>query len=152
MGVYLFNITWFGYFATSYFPDWMTNSLILDISAVALTAVFLLRVIHQRTHYFELFFTLGKRWLKSKEVTSGPGFQKRSDFPLIISINRKTIGFVKSMPVEKHVKGLGRKEQRQYEHIKESAEKSGRYGNRSEEVAARTVLKQHKEKGHKKGD
>jgi len=43
------------------------------------------------------------------------------------------------------------KEQRQYEHIKESAEKSGRYGDRAEEVAARTVLKQHKEKGHKKG-
>ena len=55
------------------------------------------------------------------------------------------------MPEEKHVRGVGPKEQRQYEHIKEDAEKSGRYGNRAEEVAARTVLKQHKEKGHKKG-
>lgn len=55
------------------------------------------------------------------------------------------------MPEEKHVHGVGPKEQRQYEHIKEDAEKSGRYGDRAEEVAARTVLKQHKEKGHKKG-
>lgn len=55
------------------------------------------------------------------------------------------------MPEKKHVAGVGPKEQREYEHIKESAEKSGRYGDRAEEVAARTVLKQHKQKGHKKG-
>ena len=55
------------------------------------------------------------------------------------------------MPDKEHVRGVGEKEQRQYEHIKESAEKSGRYGDRAEEVAARTVMKQHKEKGHKKG-
>jgi hypothetical protein len=30
-------------------------------------------------------------------------------------------------------------------------EQSGRYGDRAAEVAARTVQKQHKEKGHKKG-
>jgi hypothetical protein len=58
---------------------------------------------------------------------------------------------VKNMPQKKHLKGVGAKEQRQYEHIKESAEKSGRYGDRAEEVAARTVLKEHKEKQHKKG-
>lgn len=52
---------------------------------------------------------------------------------------------------KKHVAGVGPKEQRMYEHIKESAEKSGRYGDRAEEVAARTVLKHHKEEGHKKG-
>ena len=52
---------------------------------------------------------------------------------------------------KEHLSGVGDKEQRQYEHIKESAEKSGRYGERAEEVAARTVNKQHKEKGHKKG-
>jgi hypothetical protein len=52
---------------------------------------------------------------------------------------------------EKPLKGVSEKEQREYEHIKESAEKSGRYGERAEEVAARTVIKQHKEKGHKKG-
>lgn len=52
---------------------------------------------------------------------------------------------------EQHLHGVGDKEQREYEHIKESAEKSGRYGDRAEEVAARTVMKQHKEKQHKKG-
>ncbi|MHB1132211.1 MAG: hypothetical protein ACYC4L_07445 [Chloroflexota bacterium] len=52
---------------------------------------------------------------------------------------------------KEHVQGVGKKEQRMYEHIKESAEESGRYGERAEEVAARTVLKRHKEEGHKKG-
>lgn len=55
------------------------------------------------------------------------------------------------MPEGKHLRGVGAKEQREYEHIKESAEKSGRYGDRAKEVAARTVMKQHKEKGHAKG-
>lgn len=35
------------------------------------------------------------------------------------------------MPGGKHLRGLSEKEQRQYEHIKESAEKSGRYGTRA---------------------
>ena len=52
---------------------------------------------------------------------------------------------------KEHVRRVGAKEQRQYEHIKEEAEKSGRYGDRAEEVAARTVLKGHKEKHHKTG-
>ena len=55
------------------------------------------------------------------------------------------------MPANKHVRGVGEKEQRQYEHIVEEARKKGRYGRRAKEVAARTVLKQHKKKGHKKG-
>jgi hypothetical protein len=55
------------------------------------------------------------------------------------------------MPGKKHLRGVSAKEQRQYEHIKRSAEKSGRYGKRAKEVAARTVLKKHKQKGHKKG-
>jgi hypothetical protein len=55
------------------------------------------------------------------------------------------------MPEKKHLRGVSAKEQREYEHIKEEAEKSGRYGKRAEEVAAQTVMKQHKEKGHKKG-
>ena len=55
------------------------------------------------------------------------------------------------MPGSKHVRGVGSKEQRQYEHIKESAQKSGRYGSRAAEVAARTVLKHHHEQGHRKG-
>ena len=57
---------------------------------------------------------------------------------------------IRSMPGKKHLRGVGEKEQREYEHIKEDAEKSGRYGDRAEEVAARTVMKQHKQKGHKK--
>jgi hypothetical protein len=55
------------------------------------------------------------------------------------------------MPKKKPLKGVSDKKQREYEHIQESAEKSGRYGDRAEEVAARTVMKQHKEEGHKKG-
>jgi hypothetical protein len=55
------------------------------------------------------------------------------------------------MPEKKHLQGVSPKEQREYEHIKEDAEKSGRYGDRAEEVAARTVMKRHKDKGHKKG-
>jgi hypothetical protein len=55
------------------------------------------------------------------------------------------------MPEDKHLRGVSDKEQREYEDIKESAEKEGRYKGREKEVAARTVLKQHKEKGHKPG-
>jgi len=55
------------------------------------------------------------------------------------------------MPGGKRLRGVGSKEQRQYEHIKESAKRSGRYGRRAKEVAARTVMKQHKSKGHSKG-
>jgi hypothetical protein len=55
------------------------------------------------------------------------------------------------MPGKKHLPGVGAKEQREYEHILESAEKSGRYRGRAKEVAARTVLKQHKAKGHSRG-
>ncbi|MFP5503254.1 MAG: hypothetical protein ACLGIN_12270 [Candidatus Sericytochromatia bacterium] len=52
---------------------------------------------------------------------------------------------------KKHLPAVGEKEQRMYEHIKESAEKEGRYKGREEEVAARTVMKHHKEEGHDKG-
>lgn len=55
------------------------------------------------------------------------------------------------MPGKKPLRGVGAKEERQYAHIKESAERSGRYGGRAKEVAARTVMKQHKEKGHSPG-
>lgn len=55
------------------------------------------------------------------------------------------------MPKGKHLRGTGGKEQRMYEHIKESAQRSGRYGSRAKEVAARTVMKQHKKKGRQKG-
>jgi hypothetical protein len=56
-----------------------------------------------------------------------------------------------TMPGRKHLRGVGNKEQRQYEHIKDRAQHSGRYGKRAKEVAARTVMKQHKRKGHRKG-
>ena len=55
------------------------------------------------------------------------------------------------MPEKKHLSGASDKEQRQYEHIKESAQKSGRYGGRAKEVAARTVMKQRSERGKTKG-
>jgi hypothetical protein len=55
------------------------------------------------------------------------------------------------MPGKKHVRGVGEKEQRMYEHVLEDAKKSGRYGKRAKEVAARTVLKHHKEEDHEKG-
>jgi hypothetical protein len=55
------------------------------------------------------------------------------------------------MPERKHLRGVSEKEQRQYEHIKEEAQKEGRYGKRTKEVAARTVMKQHREKSHKRG-
>jgi hypothetical protein len=46
--------------------------------------------------------------------------------------------------------GSSSKRERQYEHIKESAERSGRYKGREKEVAARTVNKQRREKGETK--
>jgi hypothetical protein len=61
------------------------------------------------------------------------------------------------MPIRKRrrrsgVAGVGAKEERMYAHIKKEAKKVGRYGKRAEEVAARTVLKQHKRKRHRKGE
>ncbi len=56
------------------------------------------------------------------------------------------------MPKRKHLRGVGNKEQRMYSHIQESSRESGRYGPRAKEVAARTVMKHHKEKGHRKGE
>lgn len=55
------------------------------------------------------------------------------------------------MPHGKRVRGVGGKEQRMYEHIKEQAQRSGRYGGRAKEVAARTVMKHHQQARHRKG-
>jgi hypothetical protein len=55
------------------------------------------------------------------------------------------------MPGRKHLRGVGAKEQRMYEHIRKQAASSGRYGERAKEVAARTVMKHHSEEGHEKG-
>ena len=49
------------------------------------------------------------------------------------------------------MRGVSSTETRQYEHIKESATRSGRYGRRAKEVAARTVMKQYKSNGHARG-
>lgn len=48
----------------------------------------------------------------------------------------------------KLLRGVGTKEQRMYKHIKESAEKSGKYSKRASEVAARTVMKHHGQAHH----
>jgi hypothetical protein len=55
------------------------------------------------------------------------------------------------MPGRKHLRGVGSKEQRMYEHIRESSKNSGHYGKRAKEVAARTVMKHHRESGHRRG-
>jgi hypothetical protein len=55
------------------------------------------------------------------------------------------------MSEQKHMQGVSKNEQRQYQHIKETAEESERYGDRAAEVAARPVLKHHTEEGHEKG-
>jgi hypothetical protein len=59
---------------------------------------------------------------------------------------------VGAVPKKKHLAAVGDKEQRMYEDIKKSSQKEGRYGDRAEEVAARTVMKHHREEGHKKGE
>jgi hypothetical protein len=51
------------------------------------------------------------------------------------------------MSEKKHLRGVSAKEQREYEHIKDSAQRSGRYGDRAKEVAARTVMRKHREEG-----
>ena len=45
------------------------------------------------------------------------------------------------MPERKHVRGASRKENRMYEHIKESEQKSGKSTKRAKEIAAPTVNK-----------
>jgi hypothetical protein len=55
------------------------------------------------------------------------------------------------MPQGKHLRGVSPQEQRQYERILEEARRTGRYGSRAKEVAARTVLKRHRQLGHRRG-
>jgi hypothetical protein len=56
------------------------------------------------------------------------------------------------MPKTQHLRGVSAREQRQYEEILTESKKSGRYGKRAKEVAARTVLRQHHAKGHRSGE
>ena len=55
------------------------------------------------------------------------------------------------MPDRKALRGVGSTEQRMYEHMKAQAQRSGRYGRRAKEVAARTVMKYHHQHRHPKG-
>jgi hypothetical protein len=50
---------------------------------------------------------------------------------------------IEFMPKRGGLKGATPREKREYEHIKKSAQRSGRYGKRAKEVAARTVMKRH---------
>lgn len=49
-------------------------------------------------------------------------------------------------------RGASPKREREYKELKHNFERSGRYGNRAEEVAARIVNKQRKEYGETKGE
>jgi len=53
------------------------------------------------------------------------------------------------MPGKKHVRGATKKQNRQYEHIKQSELKEGRSTKRAKEIAARTVNKQKSKKKKK---
>lgn len=55
------------------------------------------------------------------------------------------------MPQEEHLPSVRDKEQRMYEHIKESELEQGRSTRRAKQIAAATVNKHHSEKGHAKG-
>lgn len=55
------------------------------------------------------------------------------------------------MPAKQHLPSVSDKEQRMYEHIKESELDQGRSTKRAKAIAAATVNKHHGEKGHSKG-
>lgn len=55
------------------------------------------------------------------------------------------------MPRKQHLPSVSDKEQRMYEHVKESELEGGRPTERAKEIAARTVNKHHTKKGHAKG-
>ena len=51
------------------------------------------------------------------------------------------------MPQKEHLPSVSAKEQRMYEHIKESERKQGRSTGRAKAIPAATVVKHHNEKG-----
>jgi hypothetical protein len=55
------------------------------------------------------------------------------------------------MPQKQHLPSVSDKEQRMYEHIKQSELKQGRPTKRAKAIAAATVNKNHSAKGHTKG-
>ena len=54
------------------------------------------------------------------------------------------------MPQKEHLPSVSDKEQRMYEHIKDSERKQGRSTERAKAIAAATVVKHHNKKGHAK--
>jgi hypothetical protein len=54
------------------------------------------------------------------------------------------------MPQKQHLPSVSDKEQRMYEHIKESERKQGRSTKRAKSIAAATVVKHHNAKSHAK--
>ena len=54
------------------------------------------------------------------------------------------------MPQKQHLPSVSDKEQRMYEHIKESEMKQGRPTKRAKAIAAATVNKHHNARGHTK--
>jgi hypothetical protein len=52
------------------------------------------------------------------------------------------------MPQKEHLPSVSAKEQRMYEHIKESERKQGRSTKSAKAIAAATVVKHHNEEGH----
>jgi len=52
------------------------------------------------------------------------------------------------MPKREHLPSVSAKEQRMYEHVKESEEEQGRSKERAKAIAAATVVKHHNQKGH----
>ncbi len=55
------------------------------------------------------------------------------------------------MPQKQHLPSVSDKEQRMYEHIKESEKKQGRSTKRAKAIAAATVNKHHSAKRHAPG-
>ncbi len=58
---------------------------------------------------------------------------------------------VNNMPRKQHLPSVSDKEQRMYEHVKESELEQGRSTAKAKEIAARTVNKHHSKQGHAKG-
>ncbi len=54
------------------------------------------------------------------------------------------------MPQREHLPSVSDKEQRMYEHVKQSELEQGRPAKRAKAIAAATVVKHHNDKGHPK--
>lgn len=57
---------------------------------------------------------------------------------------------VTRMPQREHLPSVSDKEQRMYEHVKQSELEQGRPAKRAKAIAAATVVKHHNDKGHPK--